>query len=65
MRTSEIRIEGYSASGSRGPDNTYVVYMYEDQTLFEARQLPGKSMHYAESLATNWDESIGEFNIDK
>lgn len=60
MRTSEVRLEAYEASGKegRGPDATYVVYLYEDEILFEKRKVPGKSVHYAESLAKNWDEGI-------
>jgi len=67
MRNSEIRLEPYAApgKGSQGPDTTFVVYLYEDEILFEKRKVPGKSVHYAESLARNWDEGNGEFKIDK
>jgi hypothetical protein len=38
--------------------------MFEDNILIEARELPNKSKCYAESLAKNWTEGIGEFKHD-
>jgi len=63
MKTSDIVRVGYYADGVRGPDHMYVVYMFEDNVLIEIRELPGKSIHYAESLAKNWEE--GNITNDK
>lgn len=58
MKTSDIVRVGYYADGVRGPDHMYVVHMFEDNVLIETRELPCKSIHYAESLAKNWEEGI-------
>ena len=60
MRTSDIIRVGYHADGVRGPDYMYVVHMFEDNILIEARELPNKSKWYAESLAKNWEKGIIE-----
>lgn len=33
---------------------TYVVDMYLDDELVERRELPGKSLYYAQDTAENW-----------
>lgn len=60
MRTSDIIRVGYYGDGVRGPDHMYIVHMFEDNILIEARELPNKSKCYAESLAKNWEEGIIE-----
>ena len=60
MKTTDIVRVGYYADGVRGPDHMYVVHMFENNVLIETRELPGKSIYYAESLAKNWEEGIIE-----
>jgi hypothetical protein len=58
-RNAVIRKEAYSSDGSSsGPDTTYVIDLYEDDTLLESRQVPGKSIYYAEDVAENWENGI-------
>lgn len=57
-RTAKIRKEPYGRNGSRGPDTTYVIDLFEDDTLLESRQVPGKSIYYAEDVAENWENGI-------
>lgn len=57
-RSSVIRQQPYNSSGSKGPDTCYVVEMYENELLIETRELPGKSLYYAEDCARNWDNGI-------
>ena len=57
-RTAKIRKEPYGGNGSRGPDTTYVIDLFEDDTLKESREVPGKSIHYAEDVAENWETGI-------
>lgn len=57
-RNAKIRKEPYGGDGSRGPDTTYVIDLFEDDTLMESRQVPGKSIHYAEDVAENWENGI-------
>lgn len=57
-RSSVIRQQAYNSGGSKGPDTCYVVDMYENELLIETRELPGKSLYYAESCARNWDKGI-------
>ena len=58
MRYSTIRQIPYSANGLSGPDIMYVVDMYEDGKKVGSNEFPGKSIHYAESFARNWDTGI-------
>lgn len=37
---------------------TYVVDLYEDNILVESRELPGKSIYYANDVAENWENNI-------
>jgi hypothetical protein len=39
-------------------DSMYVVHLYENEKLVQTRELPGKSLHYAEDLAENWESGI-------
>ena len=57
-RTAKIRKEPYGRNGSRGPDTTFVIDLYEDNTLLESREVPGKSIYYAEDVAENWENGI-------
>lgn len=57
-RSSVIRHQPYNSGGSKGPDTCYVVEMYENDRLIEKRELPGKSLYYAEDCARNWDQGI-------
>lgn len=36
----------------------YVVDLYEKGSLIQSRQLPGKSIHYAEDVAENWNNGL-------
>lgn len=58
MRTSVIRKQPYVSGGSKGPDICYVVDMYENGKLIETRELPGKSIHYVNDVAENWDKGV-------
>jgi len=40
---------------------TYIVDLYEENTLLEERTLYGKSKRYAEDCAENWENGI--FNV--
>ena len=44
--------------GNNGPDTMYVVDMYENERKVGTNEFPGKSIHYAESFARNWNEGI-------
>ena len=63
MRTSTVSQVSYSSGGTAGPDTMYVVDLYEDLQLVGTKEYPGKSIHYAESAANNWD--IGILKNDK
>ena len=58
MRFSTIRQIPYIGNGAKGPDIMYVVDMYEDGKKVGTNEFPGKSIHYAESAARNWDLGI-------
>jgi hypothetical protein len=58
MRYSTIRQIPYSGNGLSGPNSMYVVDMYEDGKKVGTNEFPGKSIHYAESFAQNWDTGI-------
>lgn len=36
-------------------DSMYVVNLYENDKLVQTRELPGKSIHYAEDVVENWE----------
>jgi len=42
-------------------DNHFVVRLYENNICVAIKELPGHSIHYAESLAENFVEQIGSF----
>jgi len=59
FRTMKNKIKGTSRRGSRVTQTTcWQVEMYEDGVLVETRDLPGKSIHYANDTAENWDNGI-------
>ena len=58
VKHSTIRQIPYSGNGLSGPDIMYVVDMYEDGKKVGTNEFPGKSSHYAESFAKNWDTGI-------
>lgn len=58
MKIAKIRKVKYINAGSAGPDTTYVVDMFEDETLLESRTLLNKSIHYAQDVAENWENGI-------
>lgn len=39
-------------------ENYYVVDLFENDKLVQIRELPGKSRHYAEDVAENWESGI-------
>ena len=60
-RTAKIKRVPYvggNSSGSNGPDVMWVVNMYEDGKLLESRDLPNKSLRYAEDCAENWENGL-------
>lgn len=57
-RKSVIRKTTYSSEDLRGPDTTYVVDLFENEKLVESREIPGKSIYYANDVAENWENGI-------
>ena len=57
-KSSVIRKVPCFGDGCNGPDTMYVVDMYENERKVGTNEFPGKSIHYAESFARNWDEGI-------
>lgn len=57
-KSSVIRKVPCFGDGSNGPDTMYVVDMYENERKVGTNEFPGKSIHYAESFARNWNEGI-------
>lgn len=57
-RKSVIRKRTYSSEDLRGPDTTYVVDLFENEKLVESREIPGKSIYYANDVAENWENGI-------
>lgn len=57
-RKAVIRKEPYFGKGAKGPDMTYVVDLFENNELVESRQLPNKSIYYAEDVAENWESGL-------
>lgn len=45
-------------SEGQTPDTIFVVDMYENGVLVESRELPNKSIHYANDVAENWKNGI-------
>lgn len=62
MRHSVIRQVPFIANGNHGPDTLYIVDIYEDGKKVGTNEFPGKSIHYAESFARNWDNGIVDAN---
>ena len=53
--TMKRKIKGQTNRTARILDEKgYAVEFYEDDVLVETRQLPGKSISYAEDTAENW-----------
>ena len=57
-RIAKIRKVNYISDGTRGPDTTYVVDLFEDGVMKETRTLLNKSIHYAEDVVENWENGI-------
>ena len=55
FETMKRKIKGTTNRTARILDEKgYAVEFYEDNVLVETRQLPGKSISYAEDTAENW-----------
>lgn len=39
-------------------EKIYVVDLFEDDELIESRELPGKSIHYAQDVKENWETGV-------
>jgi len=61
-KKAKIRKTVYSGNGRGGPDMVYVVDLFEGNKLMESRTLLGKSIHYAEDVAENWETGIIKLN---
>ena len=61
-KTAKIRKVAYMGNGSEGPDTALVVDLFEGNKLMESRTLLGKSIHYAEDVAENWENGIIKLN---
>jgi len=57
-RVAKVRRVPAVDSGTNGPDVMWIVNLYEDNILLESRELPGKSLRYAEDVAENWENGI-------
>lgn len=57
-KSSVIRQVPFFGNGNDGPDTMYVVDMYENERKVGTNEFPGKSIHYAEAFARNWDTGI-------
>jgi len=61
FNTMKNKIKGTTERSSRVLETTcWQVEMYEDNVLIETRELPGKSIHYANDCAENWNNGIIE-----
>jgi|TARA_B110000444_G_scaffold248120_1_gene271617 hypothetical protein len=59
FNTMKNKIKGTTTRSSRVQQTTcWAVEMYEDNVLIETRELPGKSIHYANDTAENWNKGI-------
>ena len=59
FNTMKNKIKGTTIRSSRVQQTTcWAVEMYEDNVLIETRELPGKSIHYANDTAENWNKGI-------
>jgi len=59
FRTMKQKIKGDDTRYSRVIQaECWVVEMYENNVLVETRELPGKSVHYANDCAENWDSGL-------
>lgn len=47
------------------PTAMFYVELYEYNELVETRELPGKSIHYAEDVSYNWDTGIIKLENNK
>ena len=56
-RTSNIR-KVVTDNPAVDGDTMYVVDLYEDGKLVQVRDLPGKSRHYAQDVAENWETGV-------
>ena len=55
FETMKRKIKGQTSRTAKIIDEKgYAVEFYEDEVLVETRQLPGKSISYAEDTAENW-----------
>lgn len=57
-RRSEIKIVERNWGGDTGIAPVFSVLLYENDELVETRALPGRSIHYAEDVAENWENGI-------
>jgi hypothetical protein len=57
-RVSAVNTVYTYEEGNAEQITTHHVLMYEDRKLVENRPLPGKSIHYANDVAENWENGI-------
>jgi|TARA_R110000868_G_scaffold237661_1_gene492280 hypothetical protein len=57
-------MENNRRSVIRKDGDTYVVDLFEGNTLVQSRRLDGKSQLYAEDVSTNWDTGIIQLLVD-
>lgn len=57
-------MENNRRSVVRKDGDTYVVDLFEGNTLVQSRKLDGKSQLYAEDVSTNWDTGIIQLLVD-
>jgi hypothetical protein len=59
-----MKMENNRRSVIRKDGDTYVVDLFEGNTLVQSRRLDGKSQLYAEDVSTNWDTGIIQLLVD-
>lgn len=58
MKNRQAVIREVKIDNSVTDEKMYVVDLYERDKLVEVRSLPGKSIHFANDVAENWENGI-------
>ena len=57
-KSSAIEVRQLGIGSHTGTHTMYIVHMYEDDALVESRLISGRSIHYANDVAQNWENGI-------
>lgn len=58
MKDRKSVIRRIRTDNAAAGEDAYVVDLYEQNRLVQTRELPGKSLRYAEDLAENWETGV-------